>query len=120
MAHDGEGGGKELGSRAAAAADEEAGVATHAGGADHETGNGPLQPLSTTGKRERDGHGHPDEGKALKIGIYGMVNAMMAIPILYGYAAIIFRCVRVTLWVGNPFNLVLASTHDKAERADSE
>lgn len=34
-----------------------------------------------------------DEGKALKIGIYGMVNAMMAIPILYGYAAIIFRFV---------------------------
>lgn len=34
-----------------------------------------------------------DDGKALKIGIYGMVNAMMAIPILYGYAAIIFRLV---------------------------
>lgn len=32
-----------------------------------------------------------DQGKALKIVIYGAVNAMMAIPILYGYAAIIFR-----------------------------
>ena len=86
-------------------------MATHAGGADHETGNGPLQPLSTTGKRERDGGhglGHPDEGKALKIGIYGMVNAMMAIPILYGYAAIIFRCVRVTsgLEILSPYNII--------------
>lgn len=34
-----------------------------------------------------------NEGKALKIAIYGAVNAMMAIPILYGYAAIIFRWV---------------------------
>eukprot|EP00904_Undaria_pinnatifida_P013030 jgi/Undpi1/8858/HiC_scaffold_25.g11320.m1 len=32
-----------------------------------------------------------NQGKALKIIIYGAVNAMMAIPILYGYAAIIFR-----------------------------
>lgn len=39
-----------------------------------------------------------DEGKALKIAIYGMVNAMMAIPILYGYAAIIFRYVLLTRW----------------------
>lgn len=32
-----------------------------------------------------------EQGKALKIITYGAVNAMMAIPILYGYAAIIFR-----------------------------
>lgn len=39
-----------------------------------------------------------DEGKALKIVIYGAVNAMMAIPILYGYAAIIFRwCIRTDI-----------------------
>lgn len=37
------------------------------------------------------GGGNANEGKALKIAIYGAVNAMMAIPILYGYAAIIFR-----------------------------
>lgn len=34
---------------------------------------------------------NPNDGKAVKIAIYGAVNAMMAIPILYGYAAIIFR-----------------------------
>lgn len=38
-----------------------------------------------------------DQGKALKIIIYGAVNAMMAIPILYGYAAIIFRYSSCTL-----------------------
>lgn len=111
MARDSEGGGKELGSLLAAA-NNEAGVATHAGGTDHETSNGTRQPPST--KRDRDGHGHADEGKALKIAIYGMVNAMMAIPILYGYAAIIFRCVRVALlgvWMLE-ISTFLASTHD--------
>lgn len=39
------------------------------------------------------GGASPNEGKAVKIAIYGAVNAMMAIPILYGYAAIIFRWV---------------------------
>ena len=42
-----------------------------------------------------------NQGKALKIIIYGAVNAMMAIPILYGYAAIIFRCflLPVARWI---------------------
>lgn len=95
MAQGSEVGGEDLASHAAAA--DEAGVATRAGGADHETSGGTQQPLSTSsGKpREKDSNGHAGEGMALKIGIYGMVNAMMAIPILYGYAAIIFRYVRV-------------------------
>lgn len=38
-----------------------------------------------------EGNSGASDGKALKITIYGAVNAMMAIPILYGYAAIIFR-----------------------------
>lgn len=33
-----------------------------------------------------------NKGKALKIAVYGAVNSTMAIPALYGYAAIIFRC----------------------------
>lgn len=107
MAHDNEGRGKEHTSHAAAD-DDGAAAAAHVGGADHDTsssGRGPPHaPASTAGKAQRDrdsiGHGHADDGKALKIGIYGMVNAMMAIPILYGYAAIIFRCVRVCLCAG--------------------
>lgn len=41
------------------------------------------------------GKSNPNEGKAVKVVIYGAVNAMMAIPLLYGYAAIIFRCERL-------------------------
>lgn len=39
-----------------------------------------------------------NEGKALKVAIYGAVNAMMAIPVLYGYATIIFRCAVANGW----------------------
>lgn len=104
MAHGSEEGGDGLAPHAVAGVGDEARVATRSGGADHAT-SGPLPhaaaaaAMAGAGKaavRERDSNGHhaaADEGKALKIGIYGMVNAMMAIPILYGYAAIIFRWV---------------------------
>lgn len=101
MADGREGGGKELAPHAAAAAAADGtGVATPKAGSHHETtsNGGPLQSATPTragSVREGDSNGRADEGKALKIGIYGMVNAMMAIPILYGYAAIIFRCVSV-------------------------
>lgn len=94
MAHGNEGGGEKFGPRAAA--DDDAAVASNiVGGGDHEPHNGTLVVPSTGKARERDTNGNADDGKALKIGIYGLVNAMMAIPILYGYAAIIFRCVGV-------------------------
>lgn len=97
MAHDSEGGGNTLVSHAAA--DNDAAVATTVGGANHESNNGTLLLPSTSRVRERDSsNGNADEGKAVKIGIYGLVNAMMAIPILYGYAAIIFRCVCAPGW----------------------
>ena len=66
----------------------------------------PLSPQYMNKNRNKQGNGvennaraihdnsaqsGADQGKALKIVIYGAVNAMVAIPILYGYAAIIFR-----------------------------
>lgn len=60
-----------------------------------DTGTLPLVPVGdpsgTKTNNTKINNVDHDEGKALKIVIYGAVNAMMAIPILYGYAAIIFR-----------------------------
>lgn len=52
-----------------------------------------------------------DQGKALKIVIYGAVNAMMAIPILYGYAAIIFRYSSRTLDIDTCLRWSAATQH---------
>lgn len=57
----------------------------------------PPRPSSNNNDKNIEPAGEQEEGMALKVLTYGAVNAMMAIPILYGYAAIIFRCTGLTL-----------------------
>jgi len=64
----------------------EAGVSTN-GGAKQDT----LLPTVDTSNVNNNVEGKKE--LMMKVGVYGLVNAMMAIPILYGYAAIIFRSV---------------------------
>lgn len=60
-------------------------------------GNGVENNTRAIHDTSKSAQSSADQGKALKIVIYGAVNAMMAIPILYGYAAIIFRYASRTL-----------------------
>lgn len=52
-----------------------------------------IGPKHDAGLSDRNGVGNvaASDAKAFKIVMYGAVNAMMAIPSIYGYAAIIFR-----------------------------
>lgn len=74
--------------------DSEQGQAT---GASRTCDSGTPPPPASSNNDEKAIQPHGEEGMALKVLTYGAVNAMMAIPILYGYAAIIFRCARPAL-----------------------